>query len=503
MTHLSFEPESTGLVASQATRTISGLAVPFNVPGNTSGGKVAVDPGAIQLPTDLKRIKLLRDHNRNQPVGFVESIEATEDGLLVTFRVGATPDGDVALAEAAEAIRDGLSVELSNVKRSPDGKRVISAHLDAVALVAVPAFDSARVSSVIAEDTEDVDDSPSVGSLADETDTTDVEPAEAETEGETNMTENIQNDNVVEASAAVVPQGLIVPSAKAELTASDAAHVITQFMHGDRSAEITAAFADITHSANIGISPAGWVGELWSGIAYQRQIVPLLTQGALNSYKVTGWKWVTKPEVAEYAGDKAAVPSNSPTTTSVSVDAERIAGGHDIDRKFIDFNDDEFIASYFRAMAESYARLSDEKAAEFVIASATDGGTAADLLEAVAIGVDKVRLDTRTNASYVLVNPADRRDLMLGTTASEVPAFLNMMGIDPGNWVATEFVDAGHAIVGAKPAATFYELGGSPIRVQAEHLANGGRDAALFGYYATLLHDARGIVDVDFSGAGA
>lgn len=497
MTQLCFTPDASGIVAESATRTIMGLAVPFNIPGNTSGGKVSVDPGAIQFPQDLKRIKLLRDHNRNQPVGFVESIESTDEGLLVTFRVGATPDGDVALAEASEAIRDGLSVELSNVQRSPDGKRVMSAHLDAVALVAVPAFDSARVSNVIADSAptpDDTDlgitDSPDVGTVADVSETT---------EGDS-MSENLNENVVVEAAAA--PQGLIMPSVKAELSASDAAHVITQFVHGDRSAEITAAFADITHSANIGIAPAGWVGELWSGVAYQRQIVPLLTNANLNSYKVTGWKWDVKPEVAEYLGDKAAVPSNTPTTTSVTVDAERIAGGHDIDRKFIDFNDDEFIASYFRAMAESYAALSDAKALEFVLGSATTSLTpAADLLEAVAIGADQVHLDTRSKASYVLVNPADRRDLLVGTKAADAPAFMDMLGIDPRNWVADSGVPVGTAIVGAKPAASFYELGGSPIRVQAEHLANGGRDAAVFGYYATLLHDARGIVSVDFGPA--
>lgn len=499
MTHLSFTPDVSGIVASATTRTISGLAVPFNVPGNTSGGKVSVDPGAIQFPHDLKRIKLLRDHNRNQPVGYLESIESTADGLMVTFRVGATPDGDVALAEASESIRDGLSVELSNVKRSPDGKRVMSAHLDAIALVAVPAFDSARVSNVIADsepeptttddDTDSaVVDSPDVGTIADVSETP---------EGDS-MSEN--ENIVVEAAAA--PQGLIMPSVKAELSASDAAHVITQFMHGDRSAEITAAFADITHSANIGIAPAGWVGELWSGVAYQRQVVPLLTNSPLNSYKVTGWKWDVKPEVGDYAGDKAAVPSNTPTTTSVTVDAERLAGGHDIDRKFIDFNDDEFIASYFRAMAESYAALSDAKALEFVLGSATTSLTpAADLLEAVAVGADQVHLDTRSKASYVLVNPADRRDLLVGTKAADAPAFMDMLGIDPRNWVADQGVPVGTAIVGAKPAASFYELGGSPIRVQAEHLANGGRDAAVFGYYATLLHDARGIVSVDFGTA--
>ncbi|MFW0784508.1 HK97 family phage prohead protease [Gordonia sp. CPCC 206044] len=489
MTSIQFMPDDPTVVAEAESRTVVGLAVPFNIPGNTSGGKVSVDPGAIQIPERLNRVKLLRDHNRNAPVGYVTKIETTEEGLLVSFKVGNTPEGDVALTEAAEGIRDGLSVELSAVKRSPDGKRITSANLDAIALVAVPAFTEARVSNVTAEQADAEDDFHTNSNLA-------SEGAEGES-----MSEHLEHEVATEVTieAAAVPQGLVIPSKKAELTASEATDVINAYVRGDRSAEITAAFSDITHSSNIAVAPASWVGEVWSGVAYQRQIVPLLTNGNLTSYKVTGWRWNTKPAVAEYAGNKAAVPSNSPTTESVTVDALRLAGGHDIDRKFIDFNDDEFIASYFRAMAESYAYLSDEKAADFVIASATDVVTpAAGLLEAVAIGADQVHLATRSKATFVLVNPADRRDLLVGTSAAEVPAFLDVLGINPANWVASEHVAAGTVVVGTKPAATFYELSGSPIRVQAEHIANGGRDAALFGYYATLLNDDRGIVSVSF-----
>ena len=36
----------------------------------------------------------------------------------------------------------------------------------------------------------------------------------------------------------------------------------------------------------------------------------------------------------------------------------------------------------------------------------------------------------------------------------------------------------------------------------AEHIAQGGRDAALFGYYATLLNDQRGVVEVPIAPAG-
>ena len=39
--------------------------------------------------------------------------------------------------------------------------------------------------------------------------------------------------------------------------------------------------------------------------------------------------------------------------------------------------------------------------------------------------------------------------------------------------------------------------GGTPIRVEAQDLVNGGIDQAAFGYYAVNVHDAGGLVLVD------
>lgn len=55
--------------------------------------------------------------------------------------------------------------------------------------------------------------------------------------------------------------------------------------------------------------------------------------------------------------------------------------------------------------------------------------------------------------------------------------------------------------MGTKAAATHYELSGSPLRVEAEHIAKGGRDAALFGYTANMLNRPEGLQLVSFDPA--
>lgn len=474
------------------SRTITGLALPYGVLGNTSGGKVSVDAGAVGFPSDLRRVKLLRDHDRSAPVGYLESIEDGPNGLVAKFRVGNTAEGDAALVEAAEGIRDGLSVELSGVTRSPDGQRITESTLDAVALVAVPAFADARVSSVKASKeeenmyTKDQWDAWLAAESIFAAGAASVTASSTSTEG---------------TGVATAPAGFNLSARKSELTFSQACKTIQAVRTGERSEDITAALSDITRSANPWVSNTGWVGELWSGVSYERAIVPLLTSAALTNWKVTGWRWIVEPAVASYAGDKAAVPSNAPTTESVSVEALRLAGAHDIDRKYIDFNDTEFMSSYFAAMAESYAYKSDQAAAAFLVANgSTLAAGAVGLLKAVALAANKVKIDSRAKATFVLVNPTDLIDL-INVRSDAVPAFLATLGIDPANFQASEFVAAGTVLVGAKPAVTFYELQGSPIRVEAVSIVNGGYDAGVFGYYAPLLQNAKGLVKATFTAA--
>ncbi|MBF6085294.1 hypothetical protein IU485_28395 [Nocardia cyriacigeorgica] len=495
-TTCTFDGAPVDLTADAASRTITGLALPYGVVGRTNRGAVTVEAGAIAIPADLKRVKLYRDHRtpdgRGTPVGYVSAASDTPAALSLSFKVGAGADGDLALSDAAEGIRDALSVELSGVELSPDGRRVVRATLDAVALVAIPAFTDARVTSVHAasggpteEDTmpeTTADTAPDI-TAADTPDTAPATPPAAAPPAP-----------AAAPALAAAPVGLHAARTEPRpMSWADVCDTLQAARNGDQT--LQAALADITRSANPWVSPDGWVGELWDGVAYERAVVPLLTSGALTHWKITGWRWVIKPEVNDYLGDKTEIPTNAPTTESVAVEAKRLAGGHDLDRKFWDFNDQEFISSYFRAMTESYAYESDQRGAAFVTASATAAGSAPDMLKAVATGANYVKLNARARATFVLVNPTDMMAL-LDINADQVPAFLSLLGIDPANFTASEFVPAGTVIVGARPAATFYELPGSPIRVEAIELARGGRDGAVFGYYATLLHNAKGIASV-------
>ena len=481
--HASADGETMHMVASmapaaeQTKRTVTGLVVPWNTPGRTSAGPVSVAEGAVKLPADLGRVKLLRDHSDTanfSPVGYATAAEVTDEGLKMSFRIAEGDDGDAALADVKNRVRDALSVELVDTKVTNGTLK--SGNLTAVALVPIPAFAEARVEMLTAAATDPVED--------DEDD---------ETEKENNtMPKN-------KLAAARVPSGLKV-NQKPALTFSQAVETIANMRTGNASPELTAALADITRSANPAVSAPQWLGELWEGSEYQREIIPTMTIKPLTKLKAVGWRWTQKPEIEDYAGDKTEIPTNEVATEPVETTANRMAVGHDIDRAYFDFNETEFLEGFFRARTIDYAMKSDAKAAAFLNTSASTGTTVAsepDLLHAAARARLVVKRQVRVEPSAYLVHPNSLFGLF-DITQLDNPAYLDLLGVKPERFIATDLVPENEVIAYAKESVTWFELPGSPIRVDAERIDLGGRDSAVFAYWATLLNNQAGIVRVPF-----
>lgn len=136
--------------ADSARRTITGLVVPWGTFAQVSTGQnVAFARGSLALSD---RAKLVLDHDPAQPVAVYVTSTDTEVGLEATFRVPAGDRGDQILAEAAEGLRDGLSVaaDVTTADDQAGGMWVTAARGRHVALLSEPAFDAARVSLVTA-----------------------------------------------------------------------------------------------------------------------------------------------------------------------------------------------------------------------------------------------------------------------------------------------------------------------------------------------------------------
>lgn len=519
---------SGAVFADAGTRTITGRIIEYGVRG-VGSMTATFSAQSLVLPQDVTRVKLYRDH-RNQygmgtPVGWMTKVDNRPDGAYATFQIGVGPDGDQALHDA-QGVRDGFSVEVKDVQVSSDRVTVTRALLDGVALVPAPAFAEARVQSVqfsenptSKEGSTMTDTQPTAPAPAAPATTAPAAPAPAN-EGQAPVLQPTfaqtapapeggvpRSEPTYDPGHAGVaqfhgtdarPMGITGVADRGPSFSEVAGH-LQALMRGE-SPTAQFALADITSSAfTPDVTPKGWLGELWSGLGYTRKIVPAVTNRALTNYRMIGWRWITKPQVGPYAGDKAEIPTNTPDTEPAEITAKRWAAGWDLDRKFIDFNDGEFVASFLRAAVEDYAKKTDADLATFLNASATAvAGSQPDLLRAVAVGNHQIELNDAGSAGFVLVNSADMISL-LDVAQLDVPAFLATLGISPSAWITSPLVPAGSVLVGAKSAVEFYELAGSPVRVNALDLARGGVDHAVFGYTANHLTNAKGLVKVNWA----
>lgn len=539
--------QATDLRVDHARRTIFGTLFRYGEAGHTDAGVLAVDtPGAIELPADFADVGLTREHDESAVRGHLAMWDDNGERVYVALRVVDGPEGDAALAEAESRERGGLSWDiLGEIVDPPAGDTrgldgiVVRAELRNIGQVAEPAFNSARIDRFVASHAATAESNPTgehrmltpeqrarLAELIAQQNLTPEERAELDqltalaVDEATNAGDPPAEDppaedppaepapaQAVAASRRVpaVPAG--VPAARGRQTSQDGAYRrFCETVHralrpgGGGLTAITAAFSDVTDATVVGTEAPAWSGELWSGLQYEPEWTPLLASGDLTSWEGSGWRWVTKPSMEDYAGDKAAVPSAALATEPGSYEAARMACGHDIDRKYWDFpGGAAFLQSYGEAAREDWAVKLDAKVRAYIIANAVAYGAATtSLLKAAALALFGVKANTKARGTFIAVNDGDFLDL-LDVNADAVPAFLDMFNVTPDKFVSSPDIVAGTVVAGVKQAATVRTLPGSPIRIDAQHLANGGVDSAFFGYWAIEEHHTTGIVKTTFA----
>jgi len=149
----------------QEKRTISGLLLPWDVATFDSQGiskwKFAKDS---LYAKDVGRVKLNLHHDRKQSIGRAVRLQSTQAGLDGTFVIARGEEGDRALSLAEDGVLDGFSIEPHFADSDgwisdPDDRsvrKVTSARLASVALIPVPSYDDARVTSVTLQQEEGI-----------------------------------------------------------------------------------------------------------------------------------------------------------------------------------------------------------------------------------------------------------------------------------------------------------------------------------------------------------
>ena len=156
---ITFEVAAFGV--DQATRTLTGVLLPFGEVSRPARDEATGKParfsfaeGTITLPEDPSDVVLNIAHDRdtlNSQVGVATELTPQASGVLAKFRIARTPEGDRVLALAEDRILKAFSAEVEGEFEDKDGvKHAKATTLTGAAVVRVPAFAGAHITSVAA-----------------------------------------------------------------------------------------------------------------------------------------------------------------------------------------------------------------------------------------------------------------------------------------------------------------------------------------------------------------
>jgi hypothetical protein len=473
--------------------------------GQTNLGRITASKGVLTLPKPEDFVLNL-EHDSKRPVGVGHEITETDEALLLAVRILETSAGNDLLVEAREKVRTGVSVEIdAPVVR---GGKLLGGYLSGAGACTEPAWDGARL---VASKT----DAPDEGETEEDEEDNEDDPATTVAVGANEEEEGDpvpENENEETGTVATAPK---LAASRAKLSkkigAQDAFQLLAALRSGDQTAmaalepagKLFGALALVTEANGAAGGQAQWLGEIWSGRTFQRRIIPLLGSGTLTSMKVAGFKWSQKPEVAKFAGPPAEIHSAPVSLVPFSDDAQRWAGGNRIDRKFVDFNDVPMISAYLQALNDSYAEETDEDALAVIVAAATavTAGTVPTDVPAglVAIVDGALAVMEVGQPTFAIVPPAQWRDILLSKSIDALAYITSSLSLEEGSLNGFKIMphpSVDDVIVGTSQAAVHYELPGSPLRVNAQAVAVGAIDEAVFGYDLTVVTDARGLAKV-------
>jgi HK97 family phage prohead protease/HK97 family phage major capsid protein len=494
--------EASSIECSEERREISGKIVPLGTGevGNTNLGAYSFEAGSIEIG-DVSKIKLLSQHDMKKPIGRMTAAETRADGIYATFKLSRSQAGSDSLIMASEGLVTGLSIgaEILASKPSRDGHTVVSsARLKEVSLVTEPAFKSAQILEIAAEEIIPAEIQPTTES---ETVVEETTPVEASPSVEASAVEAARP--TITAMAYSKPRLDFSAPKQLEMT-------IRASLGSDEAREYVRAAADTTDNA--GLIPTRQLTTVINGLANNtRSAIDAITTGVLPdagmSFEIP--KITTLPTVAETA--EAGTPSNTDQASSfVTVSVKKYAGQQQFSVELFDRSSPLFITELMNNMAAQYAKATDLAVYTAIASGATADATtlttyptAAELLGFVSRGAASVYTNTQGFARNILANTSQWANLMTLNDSGR-PIYMaaqpqnaggevrvdsirgNVAGLDlyvSANVPSANDTDKDDSMLIINPTAyTWYE---SPTyQLRADVIASGEILVAMYGYGA-------------------
>jgi HK97 family phage prohead protease len=375
--------EASSIECSEERREISGKIVPMGTGevGNTNLGSYVFEAGSIDI-ADVSKIKLLSQHDMKKPIGRMISAETRQDGIYATFKLSRSTGGNDALVMAQEGLVSGLSIgaEVIASKPSRDGHTVVTAaKLKEVSLVTEPAFKSAQVLEIAAEEV-----------IPAENPTTESEPTVVE-ETQTSVEAPAVEAAAEEAARPTVAASHYVRERVAPITGAQYLEANIKAALGDDEARRVVRAADDSTTTNTGLTLPQHLNNFITDTFSGRPAFEATTRNALidSGMSFTVPRLYTNAGSADVAPtvadtNEGAAPSETGMTSAYdTVDINKFSGIQRVSFELIDRSSPSFMELMMAELRKAYEKATDSALLTELIAS----GTTATSVAATAAGL--------------------------------------------------------------------------------------------------------------------
>jgi HK97 family phage prohead protease len=376
--------EAASIECSEERREISGKIVPMGTGeiGNTNLGGVVFEAGSIEID-DPSKIKLLSQHDVKKPIGRMVTATVRPDGIYATFKLSRSTGGNDALVMAQEGLVSGLSVGAEIIASAPSraGHTVVTAaKLKEVSLVTEPAFKSAQVLEIAAEEVE----------LPAEPNTQPESEAVVENTPDTVAAPEVEA-TAVEAARPTVAAPAYTKERTAPITSAQYLEASIKSALGDDDSRRVVRAADDSTSTNTGLTLPQHLNSFITDTFTGRPVFDAVTRNALID---SGMSFTvprlytnaatanTAPEVAD-VNEGASVTDTGMTSAYDTVNINKFAGLNRISWELIDRSSPSFMELLMAELRKAYEKATDTAVLTELISS----GTTATSVAATAAGL--------------------------------------------------------------------------------------------------------------------
>lgn len=497
-----------------APRTITGIAVPWNVVANASGQKVMFKRGAFDL--NAKPARLLENHD-GRPIGMVTELVDLDNGLGFSASFAKSRQADDVVELIQMSAYDSVSVGAvpKKFKYDKDGVMVVaSADLIELSVVTTPAFADAVIEKIAASEADP-----------------EVEEEATEPQPDTSLQEETMSQETpetVEATASV-PTALFysAPRSPIKTNADYLHHSVQAALNPQSESRLWVAAADEAKAKFIQAADDSFTtNPAFSPVAYQREVVqvnigsrPVIDAcGGTRAIPASGMtisipKITTNGTVATTS--EGGAPSETGIVSSyVNGTVVKLAGLQRWSVELQERSDPSFAQIMLDNMTRSYRKATEVA----TIAAITAGGTQATATAATAAGIQSF-VSTESAAAYLatgdvvaaytagvsqwslMQNAVDGSNRPLfnagqpqnsAGSAEATTLFGNVLGVPlyvSSNMVSTSIDESAFLIVPS--AIEIFES--SQLQLSVNVPSSGEIEAMIYGYFCPIVTIAGGL----------